>query len=199
MKNIKFEKKALRGKQSRQSMHQRKVSARIRKLFSLCDEEGKGYVTREELFRLTKEIALTQEEVNNAFYYLDKDKNGSLSLEEFMTGFEIFLGNEQVSSGSFDHQEISDSSQLFDHIDKNRKGFITKEDLSSVSDEFSLGNDEIEEIFLALNRQGRTVLTYQDFKDGLESLSASEKDNQSVAMEEEIFSNGIEDDSSDIR
>ena len=199
MDSIKFEQKALRRMQNRQSMHQRKVSARIRKLFSVCDEEGKGYVTREELFRLTKEIALTQEEVNNAFYYLDKDKNGSLSLEEFMTGFEIFLGNKQVSSGSFDHQEISDSSQLFDYIDKNRKGFITKEDLSSVSEEFSLGNDEIEEIFLALNRRGRTVLTYQDFKEGLENLSASEKDNQAVAMEEEIFTNGIEDDSSDIR
>ena len=194
MSNIKFEQKALRRKQSRQSMHQRKVSTRIRKLFSLCDEEDKGYVTREDLFRLTKEIALTKEEVNNAFYYLDKDKNGSLSLEEFMAGFEVFLGNKQVSSASFDHQEISESSQLFDYIDKNGKGFITKEDLSRVSEDFDLKNDEIEEIFLALNRRGRTVLTYQDFKEGLENLSTSEKDSQAAAMEEEIFSNGIGDD-----
>ena len=198
MSSFRIEQKALRRMQNRQSMHQRKVATRVRKLFSLCDEEGKGYVTREDLFRLTKEIALTQEEVNNAFYYLDKDKNGSLSLEEFMGGFEIFLGNKQVSSASFDHQEISDSSQLFDYIDKNGKGFITREDLSRVSEDFSLGNDEIEEIFLALNRRGRSVLTYQDFKEGLENLSAFEKDNQEVVMEEEIYTNGIEDDSSDV-
>ena len=198
MSSITFEQKALRRMQSRQSMHQRKVTARIRKLFNLCDKEGKGYVTRKELFNLTEEIALTQEEVNNAFYYLDKDKNGSLSLDEFMTGFEIFLGNKQVSSESFHHQEISDSSQLFDFIDKAGKGFITREDLSSVSEEFNLGNDEIEAIFLALNRQGRTVLTYRDFKEGLENLSGSEKDSEAVTMEEEIFTNGIEDDASDV-
>lgn len=179
--------------QNRQSMHRRKVTARVRKLFDLCDEERKGYVTRKELFRLTKEIALTEEEVNNAFYYLDRDKNGSLSLEEFMNGFEIFLGNSQVSSKSFNHQEISDSSQLFDYIDKNGKGFITHEDLNNVSEEFNLRKDEIDAIFFALNRNGRTVLTFRDFKEGLENIASGGKEEEVVAMEEEIFTNGIED------
>ena len=177
-------------------MHQRKLTTRIRNLFSLCDEEGKGYVTRKELFRLSKEIALTEEEVNNAFHYLDRDKNGSLSLDEFMTGFEVFLGNKQVSSESFNHQEISDSSQLFDYIDKNRKGFITKGDLQDVSAEFNFSNDEIETIFLALHRKGRTVLTYQNFKEGLENISSAQTEEDTVAMDEEIFTNGIDEDTS---
>eukprot|EP00112_Aurelia_sp_Birch-Aquarium-sp1_P026731 Seg969.1 transcript_id=Seg969.1/GoldUCD/mRNA.D3Y31 product="EF-hand calcium-binding domain-containing protein 4A" protein_id=Seg969.1/GoldUCD/D3Y31 len=184
--------KAKRRNEMKQSMHRRKLSTRIRNLFALCDEEGKGYVTREELFRLTKEIALTEEEVNNAFHYLDKDKNGSLSLEEFMSGFDVFLGTEQVSSKSFQHNEISDSSQLFDHIDRDRKGFITKNDLSLVAEDFGLTCEEIEAIFLVLNKKGKTVLTYKDFSEGFENLSPPVDGVEMVSMEEDIFTNGIE-------
>ncbi len=178
--------------------HQQRLSVRIKGLFDLCDNGSKGYVTREELFRLTAEIALTEEEVNNAFFFLDKDKNGSLSLEEFTSGFDIFLGNAQVSSEKFHHEEISDSSQLFDLIDKDKKGFITKQDLELVADDFKLSSEDIDEIFLQLYKKGLSVLTFRDFNLGLESLASSNNESEAVSMEEEVFTNMVEDDVVDI-
>ncbi len=181
----------------RTSTHQQRLNIRIRGLFDLCDVRNKGYVTREELMQLKNEIALTEEEVNNAFYFLDKDKNGSLSLEEFVSGFDIFLGNAQVSSEKFCHDEISDSSQLFDMIDKDRKGFITKQDLKLVADDFKLSDDEIEEIFLQLYKKGMTVLTFRDFNQGLQSILPSDTESEAVSIEEEVYTNAMEDDLTD--
>lgn len=184
----------LNQKPQRTATHRKRLSTRIKGLFDLCDEERKGFVSRQQLFRLTTEIALTKEEVNNAFHFLDTDKNGFLSLEEFVSGFDIFLGNEQVSSEKFKHDEISDSSQLFDLIDKDKKGFITKKDMQVVATEFQLSNEEIDEIFLQLHKKGLSVLTFHDFSDGLESLVASDTESEVVAMEEETFTSGMDDD-----
>eukprot|EP00794_Sanderia_malayensis_P016748 gene16748-18442_t len=175
--------------EQRTTTHQQRLSTRIKGLFDLCDEGHKGFVTREELMRLKKEIALSEEEVNNAFYFLDKDKNGSLSLDEFVSGFDIFLGNAQVSSEKFQHNEFSESSQLFDLIDKDGKGFITEQDLKLVADELKLTDADIEEIFLHLYKKGVTVMTFQDFNQGLESILTNDSENETVDIKEEVFTN----------
>nr|XP_033806876.1 EF-hand calcium-binding domain-containing protein 4B [Geotrypetes seraphini] len=64
--------------------------------FQLCDIEDKGFITRREMQRLHGELPLSLEELEKVFDTLDADGNGSLSLEEFTTGFSQFLFGEKI-------------------------------------------------------------------------------------------------------
>ncbi|XP_030070038.1 EF-hand calcium-binding domain-containing protein 4B [Microcaecilia unicolor] len=64
--------------------------------FQICDIEDKGFITRREMQRLHGELPLSLEELEKVFDTLDADGNGSLSLEEFTTGFSQFLFGEKI-------------------------------------------------------------------------------------------------------
>uniref|UniRef100_A0A2D4PCA0 EF-hand domain-containing protein n=2 Tax=Micrurus TaxID=8634 RepID=A0A2D4PCA0_MICSU len=67
------------------------VLAKAHEFFQVCDVEGKGFITRHDMQRLHGELPLVPEELEKVFDTLDADGNGSLSLEEFTTGFSQFL------------------------------------------------------------------------------------------------------------
>ncbi|XP_069484396.1 EF-hand calcium-binding domain-containing protein 4B [Ambystoma mexicanum] len=75
--------------------------------FRICDIENKGFITRRDMQRLHGELPLSQDELENVFDTLDSDGNGSLSLEEFTTGFSQFLFGEKIplSEGYEDQKE----------------------------------------------------------------------------------------------
>ncbi|NXW62480.1 EFC4B protein, partial [Eurystomus gularis] len=58
--------------------------------FQICDLEGKGFITRQDMQRLHPELPLSLEELEKVFVTLDADGNGSLTLKEFTTGFSKF-------------------------------------------------------------------------------------------------------------
>uniref|UniRef100_A0A7M4F632 Calcium release activated channel regulator 2A n=1 Tax=Crocodylus porosus TaxID=8502 RepID=A0A7M4F632_CROPO len=58
--------------------------------FQTCDVEGKGFITRRNMQRLHGELPLSLEELEKVFDTLDADGNGSLTPEEFTTGFSEF-------------------------------------------------------------------------------------------------------------
>ncbi|XP_069084494.1 EF-hand calcium-binding domain-containing protein 4B isoform X1 [Pleurodeles waltl] len=64
--------------------------------FRICDIENKGFITRRDMERLHGELPLSLDELENVFDTLDSDGNGSLSLEEFTTGFSQFLFGERI-------------------------------------------------------------------------------------------------------
>ncbi|XP_078530078.1 EF-hand calcium-binding domain-containing protein 4B isoform X1 [Lissotriton helveticus] len=64
--------------------------------FRICDIENKGFITRRDMERLHGELPLSLDELENVFDTLDSDGNGSLSLEEFTTGFSQFLFGEKI-------------------------------------------------------------------------------------------------------
>ncbi|XP_019399738.1 PREDICTED: EF-hand calcium-binding domain-containing protein 4B [Crocodylus porosus] len=66
--------------------------------FQTCDVEGKGFITRRNMQRLHGELPLSLEELEKVFDTLDADGNGSLTPEEFTTGFSQFLLRQMVSS-----------------------------------------------------------------------------------------------------
>ncbi|XP_042234265.1 EF-hand calcium-binding domain-containing protein 4B-like [Homarus americanus] len=66
--------------------------ARAVELFTLCDRECKGFVTKRDLQRLWGELPLDPDEFERVFDSLDQDHNGFLSLEEFTDGFGSHLG-----------------------------------------------------------------------------------------------------------
>ncbi|XP_033004265.1 EF-hand calcium-binding domain-containing protein 4B [Lacerta agilis] len=65
--------------------------AKAQECFQICDVEGKGFIARCDMQRLHGELPLSLEELENVFDTLDADGNGSLTPEEFSTGFSQFL------------------------------------------------------------------------------------------------------------
>ncbi|NXB65969.1 EFC4B protein, partial [Struthidea cinerea] len=67
------------------------VLGKVREFFQICDLEGKGFVTCQDMQRLHPELPLSLEELEKVFVTLDADGNGSLTPKEFITGFSQFL------------------------------------------------------------------------------------------------------------
>ncbi|KAM6292960.1 LOW QUALITY PROTEIN: EF-hand calcium-binding domain-containing protein 4B [Porphyrio hochstetteri] len=67
------------------------VLGRAHEFFQICDLEGKGFITRQDMQRLHPELPLSLEELEKVFVTLDADGNGSLTPNEFTTGFSQFL------------------------------------------------------------------------------------------------------------
>ena len=66
-------------------------------LFRICDKEDKGFVTKRDMQRMRNiddGIAgcMEPDQLESVFDTLDLDGNGYLTLEEFSSGFQHFLG-----------------------------------------------------------------------------------------------------------
>uniref|UniRef100_A0A915J5T4 EF-hand domain-containing protein n=1 Tax=Romanomermis culicivorax TaxID=13658 RepID=A0A915J5T4_ROMCU len=62
-------------------------------LFKICDREGKGFINKIDMHMIGREMPdLTSEILDQVFDNLDMDKNGYLTMDEFITGFGTFLG-----------------------------------------------------------------------------------------------------------
>ena len=68
------------------------LTEKIVELFHFCDVENKGYVARGDLYRLRDELGLEFSDIDNAFDELDTNGDSFLSMEEFTTGFGLFVG-----------------------------------------------------------------------------------------------------------
>ncbi|NXN77624.1 EFC4B protein, partial [Bombycilla garrulus] len=66
------------------------VLGKAQEFFQICDLEGKGFVTRQDMQRLHPELPLSLEELEKVFVTLDADGNGLLTPKEFITGFGEF-------------------------------------------------------------------------------------------------------------
>ncbi|NWH53155.1 EFC4B protein, partial [Fregata magnificens] len=66
------------------------VLGKAHEFFQICDLEGKGFITHQDMQRLHPELPLSLEELEKVFVTLDADGNGSLTPKEFTTGFSEF-------------------------------------------------------------------------------------------------------------
>ncbi|NXL10696.1 EFC4B protein, partial [Mesembrinibis cayennensis] len=66
------------------------VLGKAQEFFQICDLEGKGFITHQDMQRLHPELPLSLEELEKVFVTLDADGNGSLTPKEFTTGFSEF-------------------------------------------------------------------------------------------------------------
>ncbi|XP_010002979.1 PREDICTED: EF-hand calcium-binding domain-containing protein 4B [Chaetura pelagica] len=67
------------------------VLEKAQEFFQICDREGKGFITCQDMQRIYPELPLSLEELEKVFVTLDTDGNGSLTPKEFTTGFSQFL------------------------------------------------------------------------------------------------------------
>lgn len=78
---------------------QQLIAAKAEELFNLCDTEQKGFIIKKDMQRLRDELGVEPEQLEDVFDSLDGDHNGYLTLEEFTSGFGIFLGD-QIGGGN---------------------------------------------------------------------------------------------------
>jgi Ca2+-binding EF-hand superfamily protein len=58
-------------------------------VFKALDSNGDGIIQRAELDRVLKESGFTRQEADELFKYVDVDKDGKISLQEFLKGFQM--------------------------------------------------------------------------------------------------------------
>ncbi|CAF0791335.1 unnamed protein product [Adineta steineri] len=97
------------------------IAAKAAELFNSCDTEQKGFIIRKDMQRLRDELGVEPEQLEDVFDSLDNDHNGFLTLEEFTSGFGMFLGN-QMECNNEDEQELiehipddKEEEQVFHH------------------------------------------------------------------------------------
>ena len=168
-------------KRLKYKLHKEKLFLKLKDLFELCDKEGKEFVTRTDLLRLTREISIEKDDIYHAFDVLDKDGNDYLNLDQFVEGFGLFIGTNQSFEDRKSNEDLADVRQIFDSIDKDRKGYIGVDDLVEVSNELQLTNENIQQIFYELSPRGDQLLTFNDFAEGLGKFSNIAKGKQEGA------------------
>lgn len=153
------------------------LKERAVELYNLCDQDGKGYITKNELESVITELGLPLDaaQVKQTFNELDEDQNGYLTLEEFTAGFGLFLGIQSNDEGSEleEIRSVSDPGrELFFLCDPEGKGYITKADLERVAEDLNLNFEQLDFIFdkLDIDKNGR--LTMDEFVEGFGTFLA---------------------------
>lgn len=169
------------------------LTEKIIELFHFCDVENKGYVVKADLYRLKDELGLDERDVDYAFDQLDTNQDSFLSMEEFTTGFGLFIGVQQsaplplqtaaknVSPGdggvgtaeeNAPEIKIDFTFQVFNLIDKDDKGHISKQDLIEASDTLEIDPSQIDYLFSRLRTSTSEIIYFEDFVNNISSIVA---------------------------
>lgn len=170
---------------------------KTKELFYMCDPLNKGYVTKDELYRLKDELGLEDHEVENAFDQLDADNDKYLTIEEFTKGFGLFLGLESPVVEMEDDEIKPDFVfQVFNLIDRNDKGFITREDFFDCAPTLEIDLSQVENLVDRIHKSGehirfdefaRNIDIVVSYSPALQEIKESEERERDVEMKREIL------------
>jgi len=163
-----------------------KREARIKEIFSLCDENNDGSLTRQELRHVFQRLDLhtTDQSFDALFSALDRNGDGIISLEEFMGGFKWLRKSPSFYQTSTPapakkplrkHSSISEfvsgfsdetGKELFSMCDKDGDGQVTAKELLSVMQKdlhMHVGKEEFEALWQALDENHDGRVNEQEF------------------------------------
>eukprot|EP01127_Copromyxa_protea_P013560 TRINITY_DN3673_c0_g1_i2.p1 TRINITY_DN3673_c0_g1~~TRINITY_DN3673_c0_g1_i2.p1 ORF type:complete len:188 (-),score=31.26 TRINITY_DN3673_c0_g1_i2:435-998(-) len=129
----------------------------MHELFDMCDADGDGEVTCVELGKVMDDLNITHtpQDLENLFEQLDADDNGTVSFDEFLKGIRFMQKSNRLDSlvrskgltrensvvsfvERLSDDQLSQMKQLFEMIDTNQDGVITKRELGQVMVEMGL-------------------------------------------------------------
>jgi len=133
--------------------------AHAMELFNMCDKDGDGQITIEELSSVMKELNVqtTRAQVKFLFHQLDQNHDGVISLSEFSSGIshlhQAIDLSQKLSSGSFDSETKSKPS-----LDSDRRceiliqfvGDFVEKIVKKAEDECTQGNVETAKALMQL-------------------------------------------------
>lgn len=158
-----------------------------RELFFLCDPEGKGYITKADLERVAGDLNLNYEQLDFIFDKLDIDKNGRLTLDEFVEGFGTFLsegnGSTELDSSKhvdddlndeFKQQNLPEGHDIFESLETGPESpnhgseeALFREIVESVGEDIfsgSLTKDQLRDLWQALRKNDvRGLQKFEEF------------------------------------
>lgn len=80
----------------------RYIATTARYIFSLFDQDGDGYISREEYLDMIRAYGLNLDEIEDNFALLDLDDDGYISKYEMIQAFEaFFLSNNRTDPGNW--------------------------------------------------------------------------------------------------
>lgn len=128
-------------------------------LFSMLDINQNNLIDFEELISGFHELGLqySDSEINALLKECDKDRNGQLSLEEF-----IDVYKKAIAATSVSEEEVK---SMFKKFDYNRSGTLSRSELKQVlmNNELVFTNDEIDVLLRDFDENLDNELDYEEF------------------------------------
>ncbi|KAL3308333.1 EF-hand calcium-binding domain-containing protein 4B [Cichlidogyrus casuarinus] len=163
-------------------MTEAEIQRQAELIFRQCDQDNKGYLVPDDLRVLLDFIPMDECQLEDVFVSLDADKDGKLTLAEFLSRFGQYLNAGRSRDSFYGQPEGSDDS-----FEENMGACEIKECLEDV--------ELVEEIWKQVRRENPSLLP--DFEKLLtkisEKLQRSKDEYHSIENEMRIRKNAHED------
>lgn len=180
-------------------------------IFAAIDKNSDGSISRKELSKYLKSSGFPYKSVKNLFLMLDKNGDGVITLEEMRDAFASKAATEKQTEAAVDEtmddilalidEEIlspskkdrsvaintdflGDPDKVFDAIDKNSDGSISKKELSRYLQSSGFSYDSIKELFVALDKNGDGVITRDEMKLAFSNKAEIEDNKNGIASKD---------------
>lgn len=133
----------------------------LREVFDRSDTNGNGAIEVKELVSLMRAAGqtITRPEAEALIKEFDKNSNGTLEFQEFVTMMNAF-----VEKGG--HKPQSEKQRIFDLLDQNQDGVISKSELKFVMNEIlkeGMSDAELDEMMLEADTDHDGVINFDEF------------------------------------
>ncbi|XP_052800394.1 EF-hand calcium-binding domain-containing protein 4B-like isoform X2 [Mya arenaria] len=141
---------------------QQMMSEKAKELFTVCDAEEKGFITKRDMQRLQSQLPLSPDQLEHVFDSLDGDGNGFLTLEEFTDGFGGFLGMRSSDDCCGEMSSGATYSETVDPAEEEQNFHDVMEQLGAAS--LIEGDSTIKHLWCRLRKDDSDIAsTFEDF------------------------------------
>eukprot|EP01132_Coremiostelium_polycephalum_P004954 gene4954-6171_t len=162
----------------------------LEKIFHECDPDGTGFIDKDQLKNTVSRITgkeIEGDELETLMTHLDTDRDGKISLNEFLNGYEIAYNNSFQNDDEYKSPEDYEKHIrfIFSLFDKDGDGLVSieqlREMLVDIKDKSGVeqqengednDDDDIEYIMKTLNVDGNETISFDQFIRAIEQINS---------------------------